>query len=122
MKILPKKKNWKIKYFTYLNSLSKSLIKCLIPQSNGGELKEGKFDENIIYYFYDGKEYNGEFNNGFFNGKTILFYENDKFYNYFEGIFKNGKKEGFGKMIYLNGDEYEGNWENDKKEVKENKI
>ena len=104
------KKNWKIKYFTYLNNLSKSLIKCLIPQSNGGELKEGKFDENIIYYFYDGKEYNGEFNNGFFNGKCSIliednginyliikyFIDKNKFYKNVSARYKGDNKENIG--------------------------
>ena len=33
--------------------------------------------------------------------------------DYYEGNFKNGYFEGFGKYFHANGDYYEGNWEND---------
>ena len=41
--------------------------------------------------------------------------------NYFEGCFKNGKKQGFGCMIYATGARYDGMWENNFK-VKKKKI
>jgi len=34
----------------------------------------------------------------------------------FEGEFKNGCKEGHGKMIYPSGNYYEGDWKSDQKE------
>ena len=35
--------------------------------------------------------------------------------DYYEGNFLNGKKNGVGKYIYHNGDVYEGSWLNDMK-------
>ena len=37
----------------------------------------------------------------------------DYFIGKYEGNFKNGNKEGYGKFIYKNGDLYDGNWKND---------
>jgi hypothetical protein len=31
----------------------------------------------------------------------------------YEGVWKEGKKEGYGVQKYLNGDVYEGEWKND---------
>jgi uncharacterized C2H2 Zn-finger protein len=45
------------------------------------------------------------------NGKMI--YISGKIY---EGQWKNGKKDGNGKMIYTNGDVYEGEWKNNKRQ------
>mgnify|MGYP001255438117 CR=1 FL=1 len=33
----------------------------------------------------------------------------------YEGMFKNGELEGFGKMVQANGDTYEGSWKSNKK-------
>jgi hypothetical protein len=38
----------------------------------------------------------------------------------YEGDILDGKKHGFGKMLYKNGNVYEGKWKNDKKHGKEN--
>ncbi|MDR0552934.1 MAG: hypothetical protein LBG13_02475, partial [Holosporales bacterium] len=42
----------------------------------------------------------------------------------YEGDWKNDKREGKGKIVYVNGNVYEGDWKNDKKrkgDTKENK-
>ena len=41
----------------------------------------------------------------------ILYYNNG---DYYEGEFQNGKKEGFGIIIYKNGTQYEGIFKNNK--------
>ena len=35
----------------------------------------------------------------------------------FAGVYKDGKKEGLGKMLYPNGDKYHGMWVNNQKHV-----
>ena len=36
--------------------------------------------------------------------------KDDNFYNFFEGQFINGVKQGYGRIIFTNGDYYEGEW------------
>ena len=62
--------------------------------------------------------YYGNFKNNKFEGYGILeYYKNDLFKEY-KGEFKEGKKDGFGKEIYINGEYYIGNFKNDLKNGK----
>ena len=69
----------------------------------------GRFD------WADGSYYEGNFNNGEYNGFGVYKWQNDKFY---EGDWKEGKMHGRGKLSYTNGDWYEGSFYKGKKHGK----
>ena len=50
--------------------------------------------ENTAYYFNNGDKYEGNFKNGMYEGKGIMY--NNKEGEKYEGNFKNGIKEGKG--------------------------
>ena len=62
--------------------------------------------------------YYGNFNNDKFDGKGLLEYNNHKLFKKYDGEFKNGNKDGFGKEIYLNGEYYLGYFKNNLKNGK----
>ena len=62
--------------------------------------------------------YYGDFKNNSFDGKGLLEYNCDILLLKYIGDFKEGKKEGFGKEIYVNGEYYEGYFKNDLKNGK----
>lgn len=66
------------------------------------------------------KEYSyyGNFRNNKFEGEGLLEYNSDKLYKMYIGNFKEGKKDGFGKEIYMNGEYYVGYFKNDLKNGK----
>lgn len=66
-------------------------------------LKHGK---GTLYY-PDGNVYAGDFDHGIRNGWGVF---TTKMYTY-DGEFKNDYKDGFGAIIYSNGEQYEGQWE-----------
>ena len=91
-----------------------------------GMYANGRKNGNGIQYYKNGSvKYIGEFANDNYEGKGILFFEN---YNdndcnnsiinkekimYYQGDWKNGEKNGFGKEYYNNGIlKYEGQFEN----------
>ena len=89
---------------------SKVIYENIIFLLSLNELKLDKknFDEflkNKNNYIINGNKYKGNI----IDGKG----EMDYFIGKYEGNFKNGNKEGYGKFIYKNGDLYDGNWKND---------
>ena len=92
---------------------SKVIYENIIFLLSLNELKLDKrnFDEflkNKNNYILNGNKYKGNI----IDGKG----EMDYFIGKYEGNFKNGIKEGYGRMIYKNGDLFDGNWKNDIKE------
>jgi len=71
-----------------------------------GEVYIGDWKDNekdgfgIQYNNNKNKEYEGNFKNGFFEGKGVYYYNNG--YRY-EGDWKNNKREGDGIMCYQSG-------------------
>lgn len=66
----------------------------------------GKFHGYGCYEFCN-TFYEGEFENNVKNGTGILEYADGQL---FEGTFRHGYPEGFGRSVTLNGDKYNGNW------------
>ena len=78
---------------------------------------EGLKVNNIIkqnLLFKDGR-YRGQVENGFRQGKGVMYYYND---NKYEGDWKNDKKDGKGIMRFNSGNRYEGSFKNDSFEGK----
>ena len=67
---------------------------------------------NIEYNYY------GYFMNDQFEGYGILEYNKSELLKEYKGEFKVGKKDGYGKEIYVNGEYYIGNFKNDLKNGK----
>jgi len=63
-----------------------------------------------IYYFYFGDYYEGEYKDQKRNGKGIIYYKSGEF---FEGDLKDNRIEGRGTLFYKDGGRYEGEWKND---------
>jgi hypothetical protein len=72
---------------------------------------EGKFQvpNGLGVIKGEGFEYNGSFKIGLMHGNGSFVYNNESY----DGQFTNGKRNGIGKMIFSNKDEYQGNWVND---------
>ena len=77
-----------------------------------GEYSEGKKMGIGVYTFPDGTSYEGMWENNTFNGFGIFYYSNDRYYL---GEWKDKKKEGFGEFIWPEK-KYIGFFFNDKKE------
>lgn len=76
-----------------------------------GDISNGQLkDEEGKYEFLDGTVYEGQFENGLFNGKGKLILPDVGTY---EGMFVSGLRSGDGKMTFSNGDIYNGQWVND---------
>jgi len=71
--------------------------------------KENDSDETYQYIYENGDVYIGQWKNGNRNGEGKMNYRNGDIY---EGQWKNGNIQGKGKMIYENGNVYEGEWKN----------
>ena len=84
-----------------------------------GELYSGYYSPNWekeifgIQINQNGSKYVGLFKNGMYDGRGRIIFRNG---DYFEGEFKNNKANGFGKYVNVNGEIYLGNWVNDKQE------
>ena len=92
---------------------SKVLYENILYLSLFNELK---LDKTNIYEFLKDKN-NYIINGNKYKGNIIDgIGEMDYFIGKYEGNFKNGIKEGYGRMIYKNGDLFDGNWKNDIKE------
>ena len=74
---------------------------------------EKLFKNKQINNYIKGIIYEGNFKNDNLIGKII--YINPKEY-FYEGDMLNNKRNGMGKILYINGDEYIGEWKNNKKE------
>ncbi len=106
IEILPEKDNINENYFFELNELNCNLLidKLLLSRNNENKnLKDDNFINEIINslkknLYYDEKEFGNEKYKGEFS--------------------KNGKKEGYGEYIYENGENYKGEWYNDKRHGK----
>lgn len=66
---------------------------------------------NVKIEYTNGIVYNGEYENGSFNGEGTLVYSNGDTY---KGDFVNGKKDGNGEYTWKDGARYTGEWKSDK--------
>ena len=105
-----------------------------------GEWRDGKAVKGTVFWA-NGDKYEGEFENGTYNGKGVLDYTHsyncraryegefkDGKYNgkgvwtyngfRYEGEFKDGKHDGYGVYFYSNGNRYEGEWKDGEKHGK----
>ena len=94
----------------------------ILTLKSDNEIYQGQVNNNIKTGY--GKlwsneySYYGNFKNNKFEGYGILeYYKNDLFKEY-KGGFKEGKKDGHGKEIYINGEYYIGDFKNDFKNGK----
>ena len=86
-----------------------------------GTYKEDYQDGEGININKEGKILKGHFKNGkVINGASIMYYGegNNDYLNFdeecvYEGFYRNGKRDGFGKFTMTNGDMYEGEFRND---------
>jgi hypothetical protein len=129
--------------FEYIGSCSKGLMdgKGLIKWNNGqtyeGDLKESKLNGNGKFVWIDGSSYEGQVQNGLRhgkgrfihagtgstydgdwkygkrNGRGTLFYNSSK-NEVYEGDFFQNMRHGIGHMFYSTGNEYHGEWYEDK--------
>ncbi|XP_072380059.1 uncharacterized protein [Diabrotica undecimpunctata] len=76
-----------------------------------GDFKDGYITGKGEMVLPDLTKYEGEFCNGFFHGNGFLNILNTPRCYY--GEWKNGKKDGYGWMMYEPGNWYEGKWSND---------
>ena len=103
------------KNYSFLNGFGKKII--YDKDGNISEIYEGTFTKNVLngygMIFSDTEEerwiYNGEIEENTPNGYGKMDYLIGDVY---VGDFIGGLPEGSGKMKYANGDVYEGNWEN----------
>ena len=77
-------------------------------------------DLQMLYYFEDGVRYNGDKYIGEFNLKKLRAHGKGKFHYVngaeYDGEFKKGKRNGFGKYIYSNRNNYYvGEWKDDER-------
>ena len=75
-----------------------------------GEFKDGLFDGNGVITHLDGEKYVGEFKDDIANGQgTNTFLDGQKYV----GTFKDGKRNGQGTITLPGGDKYVGEFEDD---------
>ena len=72
-----------------------------------GDIENGKFNGNGKLVYPDDIYYEGQFKNGMFNGSGKLVYPDDSFY---EGQFENGLYNGKGILVDSEGNKYEGDF------------
>ncbi len=87
----------------------KTMGKTEIVEHNDKYVIKAK-DYSVHIEFEDGDTYDGEFEDGKFEGKGKLIYENGDVY---EGEFEDGEKSGKGTYTWKDGDKYEGEWMKD---------
>ncbi len=71
--------------------------------------------QGTLVFLNSGDYYTGEFEEGFYHGNGI--YHNEKENWTHEGLYRRGKREGYGTLLRENGDEYKGWFTDDKMEV-----
>ena len=64
----------------------------------------------------DGSYYNGQFTNGEIDGQGLKFFAHSK--GEYTGDFRKGEMHGRGKMTYVDGSQYEGQWYRNRKHGK----
>jgi len=80
-----------------------------------GDVKNGKPHGDGIFYFSNSNaSYEGSFKNGLRDGNGKLFYDLEKKTRY-EGSWCKGERNGFGLMVYATGNTYKGMWKDGKK-------
>ena len=100
--------------------------KCRIKWKSGnlfdGELVDNNMNGNgYMIWFNKNEKFSGMWKNNLQNGYGIhIWYdsknENKFFRDRYVGEWKDGKREGYGKFYYSNGNIYEGQWKNNQKE------
>ena len=100
--------------------------KCRIKWKTGnvfeGQLYDNKMCGNgYMIWFNKLEKYTGQWDNNLQNGFGVhIWYDIKQEMKYFRdryiGEWKDGKREGYGKFFYSNGNIYEGYWKNNKKE------
>ena len=94
----------------------------ILTLKTDNEIYQGQVINNIKsgYGKLWNKEYSyyGNFKNDKFEGYGILEYNNHELFKEYKGKFKEGKKDGDGKEIYINGEYYIGSFKNDFKNGK----
>jgi hypothetical protein len=74
------------------------------------EVKHLEDPDTYLFKFRPDYGYNGDFVNGKKEGFGTIVYENGHRY---EGAWKNNKREGYGKYYWTNGQWFEGEWKNE---------
>lgn len=107
----------------FLNEIPRTPLLCKILFLNGdvyeGEIIEGKYSGEGKYYYYGKYTFQGTFSNDIFVKGTITYHQpKDKILKYEGEVLhtpdnKSYLKHGIGKLTFLNGDFYEGAFEND---------
>lgn len=91
----------------------------ILTLKSDNEIYQGQVLDNIKsgYGRLWNKEYNyyGYFKDNTFEGEGMIEYNNNTLFKEYKGGFKKGKKEGYGKEIYINGEYYLGYFKNDLK-------
>lgn len=78
-----------------------------------GEIEDGKFNGKGKVTYTNGNVYEGDFKDGNFEGIGIFKFNNiDGKWNVYEGEFKNNEFDGTGELKYANGYVYKGDFKN----------
>ena len=79
------------------------------PLEDGYTDTNGNRQGRFIFHFVGGNVYEGNYKNGAKNGYGKMTWSDGEAY---EGNWENGAPNGYGKYTWSNGEVYEGNWEN----------
>ncbi len=80
--------------------------------SYNGQFKEGEISRKGNLLLKSGAKYEGDFENGRFNGFGVYTYPKEDAGDYYKGHWKDGKLSGKGKFVFSDGEQYEGDFEN----------
>ncbi len=80
-----------------------------------GDWENGQFHGLGLLTLRNGSTYDGQWQSGLLHGRATTF-EATRYEKRYEGEFAYGKKQGYGRETYVNGEflVYEGNWQEDK--------
>ena len=103
---------FKFKLILFISFFTHITLANDLPKCVGSDVKE--FNNCLAKVRYsDGSTYEGSFKNGMRDGFGKFQFQNGETY---EGSYKDNKTEGIGKGIYENGDTYEGSYREGKRE------
>ncbi len=118
----------KINFFVFHSQIYNYEIKLAIKDEKQQNQFKKEIQLDLVAEFVDkstfkipnklgGGYYMGQFQNKLFHGHGILIYgssDNDENGYYYQGRFVRGEKWGFGRIIYTDGNFYEGMWRKNK--------